>query len=329
MANQEQTTLDIDQMMRESMSVFSGHPAEDGDAGATSESGPAVDGNAATKSGAENLENASVSETDTGKSETKEKTSPENKHRFKTHDDAETGYKNLQGEKTRLEQRIKSLESENAEFKKSATAGQIQTDLAKADEEIEQFEIAKNKEALAAINKLDPDDPDHEGKVAAIWAKANREVRKFENQKLGSIETRVAAAENTTAEAKTREEEIEAVRTHIREVISSEEHGLEQDDPVFWYFASRAPAQDEQGEKMSLDEQIGWALENTKNHYAKIRGTIHKEQEVAAAARGREHQEKNLPLSRSAATRSASKAEDARPVSLDDALKEVRESRRI
>ena len=249
---------------------------------------------------------------------------PEPPFRFKSHEESERGYRELQGKTTRAEQRAKELEAELGELR-GAEERKKQQEV--ADNDFIEFASSRREQAMAEIDELDPDEPDYKKKVAQAWGRADKDI-------LGSGPTSGPAQPPaaTTPERKPGQAEPpapgpeadadpnEQVRTYVAGIITQQ--GLEADDPLFWTFASRSPTETEAGEPMPMDEQIRWALDKTKDYHSRITGASRASVEELAAQAGRSAQLRDLPMGRSGGGPAPGESPQAeQPVSLDAALK--------
>jgi len=172
--------------------------------------------------------------------------------RFKSHEEAEKGYTNVQGKNTRLEQEMKKLKNELDTLK---TAEAKKEKLAEIDQKVEDYAVERHKESLTEIDALDPDDKEYQDNVAKIWAKKDRDIRKFEREHsvdLSTTETPEEEEEDPNKEA------LELVKTIAKD------NDLDSDDPLFIAYCSQAPTEKEDGTHIKLDEQIKWAVQKTQ-----------------------------------------------------------------
>lgn len=263
-------------------------------------------------------------------------------YRFKTHSEAEKGYKNLQSEHTRIAQ-------ENAELKRSLEAREREKTEAAAREQAEtEFRTYAADQRLAMLDEIDalnPDDPEYKKQVAAIQAKTDLAIfTARQNAPLSAAQakppvkpgaapaTEPGAATAATPQAAAPAADKDAVVAYTREKITAPDIGLAADDPLFWTFALRAPKEDDSGNTLTLDDQISWAVEQTKNYHASIRtGADPQQAQQKAEAAARERAAREQPLGRSGAARPpAEAAAGGQPAyGIADALADVREMRRI
>lgn len=223
--------------------------------------------------------------------------------RFKTHEDAEKGYTDLQSKTTRVEQ-------QNAELRKQLASFQEQENKKKQDQqavEIKDFAVAKNKEALTEINKLDPEAPDHNDRVAEIWAEANMAVYDFRIAKKAEQQSHQPDLEPAQPDA-----DVLAVNAAITNRLQSEKFN-DEEQAVFWGFARTCPTHTPDGVQLTNDEQVSITMEKTKQFFANQRSRL--------------LQEFDLPLDRGGSH--TGPPPGARPssgtqlISLDDAMAEA------
>ncbi|MDD4339214.1 MAG: hypothetical protein PHV00_05990 [Syntrophales bacterium] len=263
-------------------------------------------------------------------------TPPAETLRFTSHEEAERGYKHLQREKTLSDQRALALEEELRRIKADEQLAQAR----EAEERsFTDFAQARNEQALKEIDEIDPDDPDYRKKAAAAWASANRDIRFWQSN---PAERRTQAAppavppaaappaaappapappaDPLSAPAK------EAARAVVNERLSAA--GIPPDDRLFWLIAQHAPTTDPQGQPIDFEQQIAWALAETKTYRDTLLAAPGDAAAAEAERKAREAQERDLPLGRSAATPPAAET-PTRPVSMTDAITFAQERRRL
>jgi len=310
-----QTTPDLDLIIKEGLTQFdmtdelsAAEPEDD-----SKEKGPAADQSAAS------ADNAGASEI----------------KRFTNHDEAEKGYKNLQAEYTRVTQHNKELTGkltaqEQAEKQKQAE----ETVSAK----FETFATERRTKLLDEIDALDPDAPDYRTQVAKAQARADKAIllagRSF-NTSAAQPATPVeaVAAANPDREAAAPDASVpdkEKVRNYVREKIAAPEiGGLDPDDTLFWMYASHAPVQDADGKNLSLDDQIQWAVEQTKTYHSKIIPRDPKQDIDTAVQNANANQRIDMPLGRASSGAPPADPGKSAPVSLSDAIDEANNRRRL
>lgn len=335
-----QTTSVLDQALKDGQSTFDGQTPPDGAAV------PLAPGNTDPDEGKEEKARA---EAEAAKAAGKKdgEGAPENKEgdtppgtapRFKTHEEAERGYRELQGKTTKAEQRAKDLAEELDRIK---NADRLRAEAEAEREKVIDYAAERRAQALEAIDELDPEKPDYRKEAAKILSKADIDIYEHYQQR----GTKPPADEGAAAEKGTGDQaaaagaaagqdpEMEKVVGFIQEKIAGE--GLEKDDPLFWQYAGQAPITDKQGRPTKLEDQIRWAVEQTKQYHERIQAKRTKEEEDRAAEETRRRQSAEIPLGRGTAGAGAPAAggkpaaEEAKPLSLSDAIDLAQERRRL
>ena len=336
---EEQTTLDLDQVMAEGMEEFQGEldeAAKDITAPAPKpeETSPAKEEKKVKET--EKL----LPATEHPKEEAPAKETPPAKEgeaaaeaRFKTHEEAEKGYRHIQAEKTRLEEELKQEREARAADKKAREDAEVKQ---KAFEEAEaglvDFAADRHEQALTAIEDLDPDDDEYRKNVARIWAEKDRDIRRYERghglmEAPGAIPAAAKTETPPGTEESTVSEQWAYVGTKAKE--AGKEAGIDfSKDEFFTMVCQSAPTKDEKGTPMTFDEQIDWAITKTKNYHSTLIAGKAAERE-AADLKAREHQERETPMGRSSSEIPLTGKDSGKPVSLDDAIESAREERRL
>jgi hypothetical protein len=210
-----------------------------------------------------------------------------------------------------LRKKLEVFEAHELQQKREATLQERRT-------KIREFNQKRYKDTLGAIGELDPDSDDYDDQVAGLMAEYYADADAFA-QDLGSSGELPAdrpprIQEQATAEQPTADDAAQLVL----DALSSA--NLSQDDPVFVGFAQNAPASDEKGQALGLEAQVTWAIGKTQAHYAALRAKF--------------NQEQHTPLQRGAAgpggpAAGGDRHPPAREKTLDEALAEVREQRRL
>lgn len=252
--------------------------------------------------------------------------------RFKSHEEAETGYKNLQRDKTIVDQRVKALTEEIQRIKSQE---QMKQDREAEETAFMGFAQARNEQALKEIDELDPDDPEYRKKAASAWARANKDIRYFSNTSGKPPQSGIPAQNQQPAPPAPaalppqadQDASAEAV-SYVKEKLTAAK--IPQDDLLFWKIARDVPATDPQGKPLDLDTQINLAIAETQNYRAAILGNTGISPDAAAEAdrKARATQAQHLPLGRSSADRAAV-TPPAAPVSMTDAISFAQEQRRL
>jgi hypothetical protein len=263
------------------------------------------------------------------------------KLRFKDHQAAEEGYRNLQSKATRAEQEAADLRRKLAEVEQQkAEQAEQQAHSGKAAEiekAIDDYTAERNEKALEEIEGLDPDDPEHRKKVARIWGNFHSDVRRFAAKPVDG-EGKQLEAGGLKLEAGRKEEAapvekkpvvtapdpaaVEKRRSEIKSYIDGKARsaGIDPEADELWAgVALTTPATDDEGKAIPLDQQIDW--------------TINRYNERKAAIMARARQEGNLPLGEGGHVSrqpggARGKAPDG-PISLGDAVARANERRRL
>jgi len=186
----------------------------------------------------------------------------------------------------------------------------------------------------ALADALDPDDKDYRTKVAQAQARTDKDILTA-GQKIAVAATITEAplppvkpAAATSADDQNR---TGSVVEYTKKIIAAPEIGLDPDDVLFWIFAGQAPDRNAAGKNIPLDEQIKWAVDQTKQYHSKITPPIDKKKEIAdAAVVAANNQQAEMPLSRTTARVPVTDdAENNKPLSLSDAIDSANDLRRL
>ena len=333
MEEQEQTTpvVSLDGIMADALDIFEGDQKKN-----------APDKEKETPESTSSKEPGPAKAEETVKHPEKEKKKPESPEkeevllkpeaskeplRFKTHEDAETGYKEIQREKTRLEAELKSQGEEMTSLK-DAEAKKAQD--MKFEKDARAFAKDCNLEALKKIDALDPDAADYQDQVAEIQADTYRDISRYERDKITEEPKKKPGGDDTKPTHD--DDALQTAKTHIRDV--AKEHKIDPDDEYFAMVCNTAPTKDEKGTPMDFDAQIMWAINKTENYRTSVPGgdatASEQERKDAAAKKATTAQEANLTLGHgSADTPSKEGDKIAAPISISDVLEDVRNERRL
>jgi len=347
----EETTLDLDQVMVEGMDKFQGElieaAREDSQSAerraqsaeekadtsitpkpADAESPPGEAQGAESKAqGAEEAEEAGTQGKDEGETPAEEK--PEKKDfRFKSQDEAESGYRHLQAAKTRVEQEAARLRTE---LKKAQDAEKERGAQETRDQVLLDFMADEHEKALDQIDELDPEDDGYRKAVARIWAKKDSAIEV--KRRAQSAESRAQSAESEAqgvkdlADAGTQVPE----QSKVWEFVEGRARGakIDPEDDYFRMVCTYAPTEGPDGQKLSFEDQVDWAVQQTTDYHKKQEQRFQEGLKTDAEKQSEAHQAANLPLGRSPADRTVGKPEPPRVVTLDDALEGVLEERRL
>ncbi len=242
--------------------------------------------------------------------------------RFTTHEEAERGYRELQAKSTRDQQELARLKKEKAEREAAEVAARHKE---KADAATLEFSKKRHAEILGQISALDEEDPDYDTKVAGLWAEVNFDVTQYAQNP--EIEEEVGGTPLVSGDANppedTRPEEPGGGHEDVLLLIDRAVQAAEFDDgqrQMFMGYASQAPDKDDQGVALNIDQQVAWAVKQTQNYYSGLKAKI--EQEVKAQL--------GQPMGRGGTgVTPRSKADDAKPLTLDGALEAAEQARTL
>jgi|GEM_PF-1782261 len=322
----DENAFDLDAVMQEGMTKFEGQLAEA--AGISPDTSQISVPDPGTGEDEETVGKKTGDPSEEGGTEKKIKTdeSPgagDAGLRFKSHEEAEKGYKELQGKTTRIETELTELKGKQIERNVAEAA---EAEKKKFGDDIFGFSKKANREALDAIDVLDPDDFEDNGAyqdaVSDIWAKKDMAIAGFTRASTAaaSPQTTVKAATTPPAEKPTGDESEDA---WDRVQKMAEDAGIDPKDEFFIRTCAVAPREDGTGNKLAFDDQVGWAIEETKTYQAKFTGP-------AAANNALNHQKRGMPMGRATITSPLAKEpEGGGKVTLNDAVEDALESRRL
>lgn len=233
-----------------------------------------------------------------------------------------------------LQRTISKKDQEIAELKSKLTEREQGEQRAAKFKEVEgqyhQMLTQRTLKTLKDLEAISEDDPKYDEKVALARARELADIRKWEREHpdvLGTtVEKPPAKLEPSQDGAKTEPNAVdEKEKSELVAFCESslKTAGLDPDDPVFGFYAGRAPVKDESGQELDFERQVEWALGKTKDHYASVKTKF-------SVEAGVKRQTTNLPIGRGTVTGTALKAQDDfRPVTIDDALQEIRRERTL
>lgn len=244
--------------------------------------------------------------------------------RFTNHEEAEKGYKNLQGEHTRLAEENKALKTkidaeETDRLRKTAEET--------ADYDLVTFATTRRRTMLDEIDALDPDVPDYRDQVAGIQAKADRDI--FKQSKTVIAAPPAPARPQPQPAANTKPVDTEQVISYVKDKITSVDIGLDKDDELFWLMTQQTPDKDQSGNTLTLDQQIQWAADQTINYRSRILGRDRNQQLDDTTRTAETNRRRDMPLGRHAADAPTTGKGDDKPVSLADAVDSAKNMRRL
>jgi hypothetical protein len=239
----------------------------------------------------------------------------------------EQRYKALEAAFTTKSQKLAELEAKINAERETHERAEAQN---LAATEFETFAAERRATLLNEIDALDPDAEDYRVQVAKLQAKCDRDIL-LASQKVVTPAPRAAAASpNAAADtpaAPTREEII----AYVRQKITTPEIGLAPDDRYFWMMCSQAPEAKPDGTKATLDDQIAWAAEQTKQYHAQIMPNPPGAPPAPDPAQIAAQVNALQPLSRGGAPPAPNNqpTERDKPMSLSEAIEEANNLRRL
>lgn len=228
-------------------------------------------------------------------------TAAQKRFRHTSHEEAEKSYANLLSRTTRTEQENARLRQQLKEIEEAKIKQRRDEE---ARRQREDFVRQKYEEAAKAVDELDQDDPEYHSRTARIWADVHQAVDSFEPEVKepegdasrprisdfkktgqpaddpdGSQESvadpaqegappegesqQDAGAEAQESPGMTRDQVFEVIDSRL----SEKNPGFDKEDPAFIGFCSRAPEADENGNPLSIEQQVDYAIDATRKHY--------------------------------------------------------------
>ncbi len=238
--------------------------------------------------------------------------------RFKDHGAAEEGFRNLQAKTTRAEQELAEMKKANVQREAEENAVKLAAEKDKASRE---FAAERQKETLAAINDLDHEDPDYDEKIAKTWAENNVDIINFaQNPQLAVQESQPAEEPGGDRQVETPPRDQGPSNEEIQAYVSQcvNDAGISEEQmPVFQGFVTQTTGVNDDGSEATIGQQVQWAIDQTKKHYADVKAQVRAEMEQ--------------PMTRQGQGRGpgGGAKEPEGIVTLEDAMASAREQRRI
>jgi hypothetical protein len=284
----------------------------------------------------ETAQKTETSEGEPGTQEPKETKPEEKKYLFKTLDEFEKHYKNLQRTLQKKDDEIRAREERIRQFEAEK---ELQEKIQEADKSYREFLTERMKQTTDAIDELDPDEEGYDERVAQLRAEELADIRAYERQHpeiFGPISIKPATTEEppSAEPAGTAEGGIPEVPETVEEAFQirdriAKESEIDPEDPVFLGMCSKAPSTDEAGKPISFRDQVKWAIDQTKNYHASYIEKFKKDQIKAAEETALRRQEEELPLGSTGGGHETAKkpGSEAKPepkvVTLNDAIENV------
>ena len=265
--------------------------------------------------------------TDTSKDEKPEDTTtaepeekkPEKTYLFKDMDEFEENYKNLQRIVSKKDDQIKEFEGAEERAAK----------IEQADTDYRTFVKDRKKETLKGIDELDSDSDDYDDKVSDLLADEMADIRKFEREHAEPVQTK---AEDVGASSDTGGVD-DVSQAMVRVKTLAAEVDIDPEDLYFKKFCNEAPARDESGKAIPFDDQVKFAINKTKEHYASKGGNTKTDAEKEAEAQALKNQEEDLSLGSTGGAHTTIKpgSESDKPkiITLNDAVESANTERII
>ena len=297
--------------MKESASVFEGHPAEGEIDGKPDET---IDEKAAGEK---------VDEKPDEKLEKPDEKPDEKKPAFKyvSQEAAETAYKEAESLIGKKADEAKRERERAEDLQKQLTDALVKITKPAEKPESAPTSTDRMKTLLDQVNALDPENENYHSKVAAIWGSREDEIQ-------GNIDAKVKEAldgyDKKVKEEKSKEkDELSTQKKIVSDAdVAGTEAGLDMkkgssDSELFWAFADKAP-------EGSIEDQIKWTVDKIKEIKTAIAapGIKKKEKDLEAEKKAKANQEQNSVLERGG-HKPAEKVVPATPLGLADAFTQI------
>jgi hypothetical protein len=332
----DQTTLDLQKAMQAGLVIGDDHPGSPSGGGPGDDAGRFADDETdparePEKDGADNPEPVDepgefdADDEDGGgiPDPDFERSDPAGKdYRFKSQEEAERGYRELQKKLTEISEERKKFREKLAEIEAREAESKKVKDLG---EKIQGIYDAMYDE----VGKLDPDDPEYSKQVARLQADA--QTRIFVAQRETERATEDAGAgsgsPDDSGEGETDDgpsqvpatNEAETYLTLFKKEVAPRLAAakIDSSDPVYLYYADRVGTVDDNGNPVPLARQVEQAIRLTRNYYNK------------RAAKRRSEQNAPLPRGGQGPSHPAQNSAGQKPVAFADIVNSALETRRI
>ena len=299
--------ITVESAMKESVSVFEGHPAEE-----SGEVGDKID---------DKIEKPDEKKPDGKPDEKLEK--PEEKPVFKyvSQEAAESAYKEAESLIGKKADEAKRERERAGDLQK-----QINDLLAKIPEPVEPEPKKSNsadrmKNLLQQVEDLNPVDDDYQEKVATIWGHREDEIQTNIDAK---IKEALDDYEKKIKDEKSKiDDELSTQKKIVSDAeVAGTEAGLDMkkgssDSELFWAFADKSP-------EGTIEDQIKWTVDKIKGIKTAIAipGIVEKEKALEAEKKAKANQEQNSLLERGG-TKPAEKVVPEVPLGLADGFRQI------
>ncbi len=318
----DEGNIDLDAAVQEGLQRFEETLSQAAESGEETPEGPA------TTAEDEPEHPTGGQESDKGERQEPESPGDAASYRFRSHEEAEEGYRNLQGKFTRLEERLSRIENASQAQEEASRQAQEEASRQAQEEAFLTFAEEREKQALDAIDELDPDEDDYQARIARINAEKARDIRNWQPEQQQGEPPAPPPAQSAAPPA-TEDEATAAISQAM------EKAGIDPEDPVFWTLAEKVPTKREDGTPMTFEDRIHWTVQRTQNTYAAHDRRKQEETEQQAREKGLRNQEETQPLGRTGTGPTetpggkAGAEKPPKPVTLDDAISSALESRRL
>ena len=241
-------------------------------------------------------------------------------------EDRDNAYKEVQAVASRQGEEINRL-------KRTVDNKKDEEDWLKKVEEsekvFEEYLSTRTGQTIEAIDALDEADPEYDLKVRKIRAAEYKDVIAYQ-RKHPELTSSIPVKQQ---ERQSAPQEIPPdVKEKAEKVISEEarKHGIDPLSPKFREFCAKSPDKLD-GKELSFNEQLGWAIEQTKDYFVSQWRPGKKEETPAPPQKGNgaDKGEIEAPMGKGAAFAKPKAEESFEPVSIEKALQSVRQQRTL
>lgn len=238
-------------------------------------------------------------------------------------EEKENAYKEVQAVASRQGERLKTLER-TVEDKKDEEQWLVKV----AEEEKKYVEYLEQRasKTLEDIDALEEDDPEYNAKVTRIRAAEFKDIKAYER----SHPDLSGRPRRAAPEARAQEIPPE-VREQAEKTIRAEasKHGIDPLNPKFREFCEKSPDKLD-GKELSFDEQLNWAIDQTKDYFvSQWRPGSKKEESPAKPGNGSGRLEQESPMGKGASFARPKPEEKSEPISIEKALGQVKQERTL
>ena len=202
--------------------------------------------------------------------------------RFKTMEEFDQGYRHIQAHASRVEQENKALRDRIKN--RQAEEDEAQERTARA-EQFRTYATERRAKLMRDLGTLDPDAENHADELGRLYAEADADIWEFQQNPpalakpaggetppdTGDTPPEKSGREALPPETPTLEDQ-EAEREAASKTLVSaaDAAGIPLDDPTFQGFSKRAPAVDQDGQRIEFKDQVEWAINQTRDTWLKF-----------------------------------------------------------